>query len=126
MLHKPNHAHQDDLWLPLSEENSSTFLCQVRLGSWPQTLDPLLTPGFPWAHCQRGWGERDAPAWLASARPAGLPSGRQAGGPSGSLSERRMWSPPSPATLVLHPKATGPLPLWYMRLSKHFYMLTTT
>ena len=49
MLHKPNHAHQDNLWLPLSEENSSTFLCQARLGSWPQTLDPLLTPRFPWA-----------------------------------------------------------------------------
>ena len=54
MLHKPNHAHQDNLWLPLIEENSSTFLCQARLGSWPQTLDPLLTPGFPWATASMG------------------------------------------------------------------------
>lgn len=48
-LHKPNHARQDNLWLPLSNENSNAFLCRARLGSQPQTLDPLLTPGFLWA-----------------------------------------------------------------------------
>ena len=58
MLHKPNHAHQDNLWLPLNEENSSTFLCQARLGSWPQTLDPLLTPRFPWVTASVGVEER--------------------------------------------------------------------
>lgn len=56
MLHKPNHAHQDNLWLPLSNENSSTFLCRARLGCRPQTLAPLLTPGFLWAPCQHGGG----------------------------------------------------------------------
>ena len=78
MLHKPNHAHQDDLWLPLSEENSSTFLCQARLGSWPQTLDPLLTPGSLGPIASVGGGRGTPP--LGSPLPAlrGCPQeGRQ-------------------------------------------------
>lgn len=92
---KPNHARPDNLWLPLSNENSDAFLCTARLGFRPQTPDLLLTPGFLWAPASMG-EEEGHPHPLTSACPAGLPRGRQATSPSGSLprlSQRKVRFP---------------------------------
>lgn len=74
-LHKPNHARQDNLWLPLSNENSNAFLHGAGLGFRPQTLDLLLTPGFLWAPASMGVREGHPrlahfclPCWAALGR----------------------------------------------------------
>lgn len=84
-LQKPNHARQDNLWLPLSNENSNAFLRRARLGFRPQTLDPLLTPGFLWAPASMEV-ERGHPA-PGSPRPAllGCPGETEPAEDSGPL-----------------------------------------
>lgn len=86
MLRKPNHAHQDNLWLPLSNENSNAFLCRARLGSQPQTLDPLHTPRFLWTPASMG--EEDRHPHLCSAHlclPCWATPRKAGSSPSGSL-----------------------------------------
>lgn len=63
---------------PLSNESSKAFSCRARLGSQPQTLDPLLNPGFLWAPASLGEDRHPpTPALLTSASPAGIPQRRQ-------------------------------------------------
>lgn len=90
-LYKPNHARQDNLWLPLSNENSNAFLHKARLGFRPQTLDPLLTPGCLWTTASVGV-EEGHPLPTHLCLPCWTSLGR--------LSQGKMWVPCSGLTPV--------------------------
>ena len=135
-LHKLNHTRQDNLWLPLSNENSNAFLHRARLGFRPQTRDPLLTPGCLWITASVGGGEGapppnsslpallDFPEVAGPAEDAGPllradPSGAWEwhAQPQESCTPTRGWLPlhfmivPSPRDLQsYHPKANSPKP----------------